>query len=243
MRSNRRLQLMVADIVLAAALLPASLGHPSRAEVPVARELGCFPDNREADPIGIRGRDLDGATFKDPSMTPNKCLSLCAEQDFKFAGLQYGSWCFCGSSYGRYPTGGASCTTKCAGDQTQFCGGEWANNVWEILSPKASVPPAPVPLPSPSFAPPPSVAPGPTTISQRFGQPKLGGIRLDSRPSGDSSFDVVSVAHMFCQRMGFAQMKEYRVADASQTIAIEDGSVFAKRKATNTSYRFIVCGQ
>jgi hypothetical protein len=214
-------------IVLAAALAAASPGPASRADEPVAREVGCFPDNRDADPIGTRGRDLDGAAYKDPSMTLNKCLSFCSDQGFKFAGLQYGSWCFCGNSYGRYTVGGASCTTRCGGDPAQFCGGEWANNVWEILESKAAVPPPPM---------------APATALQRFDQPKLGGIRLDSRPSGTGGFDVVGVAHSFCQRMGYAGMLEYRVADAGQTIAIDDGTLFANDRNSNTTYRFIVCG-
>lgn len=235
MKSIWRLQLMAAGTVLTAALMPAGLGPPSRAEDPVAREVGCFPDNREADPVGTSGRDLDGAALRDPSLTLKRCLSFCSDQGFKFAGLQDGSWCFCGNRYGRYATGGASCTTKCAGDQDQFCGGEWANNIWEVLSAKAAVPPAPVP--------PPPMPPGPATALQRFDQPELGGIRLDSRPSGASGFDVVGVAHSFCQRMGFAKMTEYRVADAGQTIAIEDGTLFANSRGSNTTYRFIVCGQ
>lgn len=137
MRSIRRIQVTSVAIVLAALVL-ASLGPPAHGEVPVAREVGCFPDNREADPLGTSGRDLDGAAFKDPAMTRDRCLSLCADQDFKFSGLQGGSWCFCGNSYGRYGTRGASCTTQCAGDLSQLCGGEWANGIWELLGPKSA---------------------------------------------------------------------------------------------------------
>lgn len=229
-------------ILIAAALLSCiSLPSSGRADEPAAREIGCFPDNKNADPLGTRGRDLDGAAFNDPAMTINKCLSLCAGQGFRFAGLQYGSWCFCGNSYDRYAGGTASCTTKCAGDKSLFCGGRWANNIWEII-PEPDTPPASTMSP-PLSSPAPPIAPGPSQgVARRFELPQLGGIRLDSRPSRSGGFDVVAVAHRFCQRMGFAGMKDYRVGDARNTIAIEDGTIFANRKSSNTAYRYIVCG-
>jgi hypothetical protein len=217
---------------LLSALLPDEGG---RAQTPVAREVGCYPDSRKADPRGTKGRDLDGAAFNDPAMTVNKCLSLCSTQGFRFAGLQYRTWCFCGNNYGRYAVGGASCTMRCAGDPSLFCGGEWANNIWEILSSSgAATAPSPgVPL---------SAHGAVKGLTQRFDEPRFGGIRVDSRPRGASGFDVVGVAHSFCRRMGFASMKEYRVGDANQTVTIEDGTIFANPKGSNTAYRYIICG-
>ena len=97
-----------------------------------AKALGCFADNRDGDPQGVRGRDLDGAAFRDPSMTVARCLDLCRAQGFRYAGLQDGSACFCGNGYGRYGSGGAVCETACAGDPALTCGGEWANSVWDL---------------------------------------------------------------------------------------------------------------
>jgi hypothetical protein len=119
-------------IGLAMLLATALVALPSRAEDPAPRAVGCFPENPDADPLGIGGRDLDGAAFKDASMTRDRCLSLCAEQGFRFAGLQDGSWCFCGDSYGRYGAESESCTTECAGDPDQVCGGSLANSIWEL---------------------------------------------------------------------------------------------------------------
>jgi len=203
-----------------------SPGSSALAEAPVSREVGCFPDSLKADPLGTRGRDLDG----------------CSDQGFKYAGLQNGSWCFCGNSYGRHKAGAASCTTKCAGDQKQICGGEWANSVWELLESHAAPQPAAPPSSAPSLAQPVQLPPSTAQITQRFNRPKLGGIRLDSRPAAGFGFDVVGVAHSFCQRMSFSRMLDYRVADAGQTIAIEDSTVFTNNNGSNTTYRFIVCG-
>ena len=116
-------------------LIPAS-----RAERPAPREIGCFAENRDADPIGTTVRDLDGAAFKDPSMTRELCLSLCSEQGFRYAGLQDGSWCFCGDRHGRYGQSGANCAVKCGGDPDQYCGGKQSNSIWDLLGTRAVAP-------------------------------------------------------------------------------------------------------
>lgn len=231
-----------AILVLPAVLMSLSPAPSAYAQAPASREVGCFPDNRKADPLGTRGRDLDGAAFKDPSMTVKQCLSLCSGQGFKYAGLQSGAWCFCGNSYGRHKAASASCTTKCAGDQKLICGGEWTNSIWELLESRATTPPVTPLAPSQgqtATVPPPR---GAAQSKRRFDKPKLGAIRLDSRPATGLGFDMVGVAQSFCQRMGFSRMLEYRVASAGQTIAIEDSTVFTNNKGSNTTYRFIVCG-
>jgi len=227
---------MLSAVILVAMLAWLSPGPSANAEEPASREVGCFPDNPNADPTGTRGRDLDGAVFKDSAMTVSKCLQFCSIQGFKYAGLQNGSWCFCGNRYGRHKAGSASCTTKCAGNRELICGGKMANSVWQLLEPDATAPTVARPVPPPSVS-------RPTQSSQRFNRPKLDGVRLDSRPAAGHGFDVVGAANSFCQRMGFTKMLKYRVADADQTIAIEDGTVFANKKGSFTSYRFIICGQ
>jgi hypothetical protein len=106
--------------------------QPGEDPGPPAIFVGCYPDNPQADPAGTSGRDLDGAVLNSPVMTRNRCLRFCKERHFRFAGLQFGSWCFCGNAMGRYPRLSASCTMRCSGNSNQFCGGEWANNIWEI---------------------------------------------------------------------------------------------------------------
>ncbi|MDG2004489.1 MAG: WSC domain-containing protein [Novosphingobium sp.] len=94
-------------------------------------ELGCFAENRQSDPTGLRGRVLSDAMIKDdPAMTPQKCVSFCSGKNALYAGVQYSKWCFCGS--GNYNAVGPSsaCTMKCSGDSAQNCGGAWANRVF-----------------------------------------------------------------------------------------------------------------
>ena len=53
-----------------------------------------------------------------------------------YAGVQAGYACLCGNSYGKYGNISESmCQTSCPGDETQTCGGGWANAIYEILQP------------------------------------------------------------------------------------------------------------
>jgi len=89
--------------------------------------LGCFKD--QGDPGGRKGRDLDGHVFSSGALTVQMCRSTCAEKGFAYAGVQYGSYCFCGNSYGN--NGAATnCNMACSGDHGQTCGGRWANDVY-----------------------------------------------------------------------------------------------------------------
>ncbi len=93
-----------------------------------ARYLGCF---RDQGGVGTAGRDLSGFALEDHRLTTEKCVSLCRDKGFRFAGTQSGRWCFCGDSYGRSGKAG-NCDVKCAGNSNDVCGGEWANSVYDI---------------------------------------------------------------------------------------------------------------
>jgi len=156
MTSRRRIfgfnRFAVAVLFLAGVLVPQFPGAPSAAEPSASTLIGCYADNSKADPMGTDRRDLDGAAFKDPSMTVDICVGLCADQGFNYAGLQDGSWCFCGNEFGRFPQSAAICQTKCTGDNSQTCGGKWANSVWALTTA------AQLPSGSPSATTPPPVA-------------------------------------------------------------------------------------
>jgi outer membrane protein assembly factor BamB len=95
-------------------------------------DRGCFLDNPNAAATKAAGHDLDGAVTTDAAMTVSKCLSRCYDMGFKHAGLQAGSRCYCGNSYGRFGTDGAVCQSPCSGDPSQVCGGATANRVYEF---------------------------------------------------------------------------------------------------------------
>lgn len=90
-------------------------------------KLGCYRDEKEF-------RLLSGyfINFKSTN-TPDKCVQLCLQSGFPYAGVQYSSECFCGSEL---PTDAvkladSSCNMKCSGDQHEICGGYYAINIYE----------------------------------------------------------------------------------------------------------------
>jgi len=95
--------------------------------VQVGEAIGCFKD--AGNPLALQGRDLDGFVMNWHGMTPKFCVEQCAKKGFAYAGVQYGSFCFCGNSYGKNGTA-TNCTMPCNGDYKQKCGGEWANMVY-----------------------------------------------------------------------------------------------------------------
>lgn len=90
-------------------------------------QLGCYRDEKEY-------RLLSGyfINFKS-SNTPSKCVQLCLQSGFPFAGVQYGSECFCGSDLPAETVklADSSCNMKCSGDQHDICGGYYAMNIYE----------------------------------------------------------------------------------------------------------------
>lgn len=92
------------------------------------RALGCFRDVKKA-------RLLSGyyANFKQLN-TPSKCIQLCLQSGFLYAGVQYGSECFCGNVE---PPATAKlneteeCGYACVGEPEQMCGGYFAVHVYE----------------------------------------------------------------------------------------------------------------
>ncbi|KAI5246626.1 WSC-domain-containing protein [Aureobasidium subglaciale] len=70
-------------------------------------------------------RALGGASTTDDAMTVDKCVKFCLGKRFKYAGIEYGSQCYCGDS----PAPGAAvtkCDTSklmiCPGNKFQYCG-------------------------------------------------------------------------------------------------------------------------
>ncbi len=101
--------------------------------VAAPRYIGCFLDNNLPP---SRPRDLSGFEWNDPRMTIEGCVASCAQRGFQYAGTQYGSYCFCGNSYGKYGAltsgEGRKCDTPCSGNSGQMCGGAWANSVYSV---------------------------------------------------------------------------------------------------------------
>eukprot|EP00058_Branchiostoma_floridae_P025161 XP_002610651.1 hypothetical protein BRAFLDRAFT_65842 [Branchiostoma floridae] len=88
--------------------------------------LGCYHDGGSMD-----SRDLNGDNMTSPYLTPKLCLDHCTEAGYTYAGLQYGTECFCGDSFGKFGAAPESeCAIPCGGDAGQMCGNGWKNSIY-----------------------------------------------------------------------------------------------------------------
>ncbi|XP_071944909.1 uncharacterized protein [Antedon mediterranea] len=86
---------------------------------------GCFVD--------ASTRALSDASTSSGSMAIEYCVKYCSDQGTPYAGLQFGSNCFCGTTYSKYgerrPE--SECYSVCAGNPLERCGGGWRNSVYK----------------------------------------------------------------------------------------------------------------
>jgi len=88
--------------------------------------LGCFRDKK----IPPSERMLGTNIKNDNAMTQFWCVSLCRNNNHRYAGVQFGRECWCGNSIGRHGRAN-NCNMRCRGNSSQFCGGSLANNVFD----------------------------------------------------------------------------------------------------------------
>ncbi|KAF6827300.1 WSC domain-containing protein [Colletotrichum plurivorum] len=108
------------------------------------QSLGCYTDDtNHGRTIAERQDQVSGDT-----MTPASCISACAADGYPFAGLEFGSECYCGVVMGNYTekTTNDRCAMPCNGDKTKNCGGAgtieiYASNDLLSLEPCGYVPP------------------------------------------------------------------------------------------------------
>lgn len=93
--------------------------------------LGCFAENTNSAPGGLAGRVLNGDMFSSAAMTHDACIARCRAGNFAFAGVQFGSFCFCGNDFNRNRIS-LNCKMPCAGNPRELCGGEWANGIFSL---------------------------------------------------------------------------------------------------------------
>ncbi|MGD0911310.1 MAG: Ig-like domain-containing protein, partial [Terracidiphilus sp.] len=90
--------------------------------------LGCFNDDENG------ARALNGYSWSSNQMTIEQCVSSCASQGSEYAGVEYGSNCYCGS--GNFSSQGTStsCNEQCTGNSAETCGGSNAAAVYTAQS-------------------------------------------------------------------------------------------------------------
>ncbi|UHK03301.1 MAG: hypothetical protein FWPMV1_gp5 [Hangzhou whitmania pigra medionivirus 1] len=89
--------------------------------------IGCFNDSPASSTI----RDISIYVGGVPNV--RRCLELCLSIDinYKYIGMQYGAYCFCGFSYGNYGAAlQSSCGMLCS--DNLYCGGPRINAVYRL---------------------------------------------------------------------------------------------------------------
>lgn len=78
---------------------------------------GCYVDN-------LNGRILAHQQPDSASLTPESCVSLCADLGYVVAGMEFSSQCFCDNFVRTDPplVDDAECYMACSGDPNQKCG-------------------------------------------------------------------------------------------------------------------------
>ncbi|MBI3484048.1 MAG: DUF2207 domain-containing protein, partial [Acidobacteria bacterium] len=116
-----------ADMETARAASRAQKSSVKRTAARAPAYLGCYKDQ----PV----RDLGDASSQGPGMTAASCQAFCRSQNFRYAGTQFSSYCFCGNSFNRYGKRAESeCNMPCSGNSRERCGGPWANSIFDLRS-------------------------------------------------------------------------------------------------------------
>jgi hypothetical protein len=89
--------------------------------------LGCYAD--QASP-----RILQGYTYSTGAMTPTLCRQACSFRGYAFAGTQAGNQCWCSGTFNAVANvmPSSQCTTPCAGNSSDHCGGNWRMDVYNV---------------------------------------------------------------------------------------------------------------
>uniref|UniRef100_A0A671KLY7 WSC domain-containing protein 1-like n=1 Tax=Sinocyclocheilus anshuiensis TaxID=1608454 RepID=A0A671KLY7_9TELE len=88
--------------------------------------IGCFLDD-------AKDRTLKGMVFYDfRKMTSTLCQDTCTESGYQFAGLEYGSECYCGNRISSARMKEEECNLDCKGEKGAICGGVSRLSVYKV---------------------------------------------------------------------------------------------------------------
>ncbi|KAG6919830.1 hypothetical protein DXG01_000335 [Tephrocybe rancida] len=97
--------------------------------------LGCFTDFAGS-------RTLAAATLINETMTIEKCQTFCDAGAFGFAGVEFGSECYCDFSI-QFPSvadNATTCNVPCGGNVNETCGGPSRINLFSSGKPLPTIP-------------------------------------------------------------------------------------------------------
>ncbi|XP_049874059.1 xylosyltransferase oxt [Pectinophora gossypiella] len=91
------------------------------------KHLGCYVDEKK-----LRLLSSFYGNYASTN-SPVACLDICVQAGFPYAGVQYGSECFCGENPPppSAQTADDMCDMKCPGDSSKICGGYFTMNIFE----------------------------------------------------------------------------------------------------------------
>jgi hypothetical protein len=93
--------------------------------VPIWQSMGCYSDTTLKRTLA-QSLNVGGNTVE-------KCQAACQNAGYVYAGMEFGTQCFCGNTIdnGGAPTSG--CGTPCPGDASETCGGANALSLYYLF--------------------------------------------------------------------------------------------------------------
>ncbi|KAJ5484197.1 hypothetical protein N7539_005993 [Penicillium diatomitis] len=95
------------------------------AAVPVWQSVGCYSDT-------TLKRTL-AQSFNIAGNTVEKCQAICQQNGYIYAGMEYGTQCFCGNSIDNGASLTSACGTACPGNSAEICGGANALSMYYLF--------------------------------------------------------------------------------------------------------------
>ncbi|CAG8482759.1 11614_t:CDS:2 [Dentiscutata heterogama] len=78
-------------------------------------------------------RVLNGSKKESSSLTIDDCIAFCKDNNYKYAGLEIGSQCFCDNSYDSFNMlNPEECSSSCIGNKDELCGGPLALSIYTV---------------------------------------------------------------------------------------------------------------
>ena len=107
----------------------------------VSVKAGCVVENPSCY-VDTSARILGSENVAFGPITLEYCAQLCANKTFRLAGTEDGSECYCGDKLNiDKPKVSTHCESKCNGNTSQSCGGDWAISIFEVKCSGAPEPP------------------------------------------------------------------------------------------------------
>ncbi|KFZ02255.1 hypothetical protein V500_00331 [Pseudogymnoascus sp. VKM F-4518 (FW-2643)] len=89
--------------------------------------LGCYTDTTLARTLSV--------SYNVAGNTVEKCQDTCAAAGYKYAGVEYGTQCYCDNAImnNAVPAAAAGCNMPCPGNGAELCGGSNVMNLYSVI--------------------------------------------------------------------------------------------------------------